>query len=166
MEFSTFQKIILKRDGGKCFVCNGTNNLEIHHIIFKKEGGLDDFYNLVTICRKCHRKNHRKIYKHTLDDLFYSYTHLFNKPENWQAIIDLQRNYRHNVYNKSIPICEDDLKLLRDLNTSDRFNKKSLAGTLSFIINNFNFKKYGRPRHNRKNGADADKPKSSKCLLP
>jgi hypothetical protein len=61
-------------------------------------------------------------------------------------------------YNKTIAICEDDLKLLRTLNISDRFNKKSLAGTLSFVINKFNFNKYGRPKHNRKIGTDADKP--------
>lgn len=49
-------------------------------------------------------------------------------------------------YNKSVALCEDDLNILRELQKHKDFKKKSLAGTLSFVINNFKFEKYGVER--------------------
>lgn len=52
---------IIERDGGKCVICAHVpeyQNLSVHHIDENKEN-CDDV-NLVSLCRKCHRKVHNK----------------------------------------------------------------------------------------------------------
>lgn len=48
---------IFERDGGACRTC-GDNQyiLEVHHISAYVEGGSERASNLVTLCRKCHKK--------------------------------------------------------------------------------------------------------------
>lgn len=55
---------ILERDHNQCKVCNGTDNLQVHHIYsldthpaLKLENS-----NLVTLCSECHHKAHNGIY--------------------------------------------------------------------------------------------------------
>lgn len=42
-----------------CKVC-GTIATDIHHIIYKSQGGTDDIGNLVPLCRSCHDRAHYK----------------------------------------------------------------------------------------------------------
>jgi len=52
---------VLARDGYECQCCKGRHKdpkLEIHHIVFRSEGGSDEPNNLVTLCHTCHKKLH------------------------------------------------------------------------------------------------------------
>lgn len=46
------------RDGYKCAVCGSCNGLQIHHKIYRSNGGADTLENLVTLCEDCHMKEH------------------------------------------------------------------------------------------------------------
>lgn len=50
----TRQKII-ERYGGMCVKCGRKKRLEIHHITLVMNGGKDNYFNLVPLCRECHR---------------------------------------------------------------------------------------------------------------
>ena len=54
---------ILKRDHFQCQVpgCKCRRNLQVHHIIWRSKGGGDEHFNLITLCKVCH--------KHILHDL-------------------------------------------------------------------------------------------------
>jgi len=54
---------ILKRDHFQCQVpgCKCRRNLQVHHIIWRSKGGCDEEWNLLTMCKVCH--------KHILHDL-------------------------------------------------------------------------------------------------
>lgn len=49
------RNIVLDRDHNKCQICNSRNNLHIHHIIRRRDGGNHNPENLVTLCGSCHR---------------------------------------------------------------------------------------------------------------
>ena len=40
-----------------CTVC-GTEGVDIHHILYRSQGGLDNIENLIALCRKHHDKAH------------------------------------------------------------------------------------------------------------
>ena len=44
---------VISRDGG-CVDCRSTQQLEAHHIVAVKDGGLPNPENLVTLCKRCH----------------------------------------------------------------------------------------------------------------
>lgn len=46
-----------------CEVCKDVA-VDIHHIVYRSQGGQDDIENLMALCRKCHDKAHGK------DELF------------------------------------------------------------------------------------------------
>lgn len=50
----------MDRDGWKCRNprCGMRNNLHVHHVIFRSEMGVDESWNLITICNECHDKIH------------------------------------------------------------------------------------------------------------
>ena len=42
-----------------CGVCRPINNgLEIHHIVYRSQGGTDDIENICCLCRACHNAAH------------------------------------------------------------------------------------------------------------
>jgi 5-methylcytosine-specific restriction endonuclease McrA len=53
------RKAVYKRDDYKCRNCHTTKYLELHHIIFRSQGGKDIEENLVTLCNRCHRWAHK-----------------------------------------------------------------------------------------------------------
>ena len=59
---------IIKRSGIKCGGC-GWNKaaLDLHHVLERSKGGLDQDYNLAPICPNCHRMAHSGLY--TIDQL-------------------------------------------------------------------------------------------------
>lgn len=60
---------VLNRDNYKCQICKGRHKdskLEIHHIIFRSQGGSDDAENLITLCHTCHKALHDGIIKTNL----------------------------------------------------------------------------------------------------
>lgn len=62
--YQNLKQYILKRDNYLCQLCKKqtkTNKeLHIHHIIFRSNGGTDTKNNLITLCKLCHGRLHRK----------------------------------------------------------------------------------------------------------
>lgn len=59
--FANRKAYVLNRDDYTCQYCKGKskdNRLEVHHIVFRSQGGSDDENNLITLCKTCHDKLH------------------------------------------------------------------------------------------------------------
>lgn len=57
--YSSRRSAILHRDGYTCQCCGKKHcRLEVHHIIFRSNGGTDDENNLITLCEDCHKGVH------------------------------------------------------------------------------------------------------------
>ena len=59
--FANTRAYILFRDSYKCHQCKSkskNNRLEVHHIIFRENGGSDEPENLITMCKSCHDELH------------------------------------------------------------------------------------------------------------
>ena len=59
--FENTKAMVLDRDGYKCHICKTKKKnvkLEVHHIVFRSNGGSDDADNLITLCHDCHKKLH------------------------------------------------------------------------------------------------------------
>lgn len=59
--FENTKAMVLNRDGYKCQYCKGKHKdskLEVHHIIFRSQGGSDEADNLITLCHTCHKALH------------------------------------------------------------------------------------------------------------
>jgi len=55
--FANTKAYVLTRDGYTCQKCSDKSKdkrLEVHHIIFRSQGGSDDETNLLTLCKTCH----------------------------------------------------------------------------------------------------------------
>ncbi|WP_296875335.1 RNA-guided endonuclease IscB [uncultured Methanobrevibacter sp.] len=59
--FYNVKSAVLSRDKYTCQICGKKHTkLEVHHIIFKSQGGSNRMDNLVTLCSDCHSKIHKK----------------------------------------------------------------------------------------------------------
>lgn len=60
-EFHEFRMSILCRDGFRCKIrgCKKRTRLTVHHIIHRRHGGPDEGWNVITLCRRCHRLVHK-----------------------------------------------------------------------------------------------------------
>lgn len=59
--FENTKAMILNRDNYTCQYCKGRHKdskLEVHHIIFRSQGGSDEARNLITLCHTCHAALH------------------------------------------------------------------------------------------------------------
>lgn len=59
--FANTKAYVLNRDKYTCQHCKGKtkdSRLEVHHIIFKNNGGSDEHENLITLCKTCHDHVH------------------------------------------------------------------------------------------------------------
>ena len=59
--FENTKAMVLNRDGYTCQCCKGKhkdNKLEVHHIVFRSQGGSDEESNLITLCHTCHSNLH------------------------------------------------------------------------------------------------------------
>lgn len=67
---------VMKRDEGKCRLCGCTQNLQLHHIIYRSEdkSKINDVNNCIMLCLKCHKLVHtnKKKYKPILQDILNS----------------------------------------------------------------------------------------------
>ncbi len=60
--FANTKAYVLNRDNHTCKKCGGQskdNRLEVHHIVFRSNGGSDEQDNLLTLCKTCHDKVHK-----------------------------------------------------------------------------------------------------------
>ena len=60
LDWRVLQIKVLDRDRYQCKACNSTNNLEIHHITYKRLGS-EHLSDLVCLCNSCHSKLHQKL---------------------------------------------------------------------------------------------------------
>lgn len=51
---------IIDRDGGLCRECGGPGG-EIHHVLYKSQGGRGVFTNGLLLCQICHRRVHHDV---------------------------------------------------------------------------------------------------------
>lgn len=59
--FENTRAMVLNRDNYLCQYCKGKHKdskLEVHHIIFRSQGGSDEESNLITLCHTCHNDLH------------------------------------------------------------------------------------------------------------
>ena len=59
--FANTKEMVLNRDDYICQYCKGkrkNSNLEVHHIVFRSQGGSDNQENLITLCHTCHSLLH------------------------------------------------------------------------------------------------------------
>ena len=59
--FENTKAMILNRDDYTCQRCHGKHkdsHLEVHHIVFRSQGGSDESENLITLCHTCHKALH------------------------------------------------------------------------------------------------------------
>lgn len=59
--FENIKAMVLNRDNYKCQYCKGKHKdskLEVHHIIYRSQGGSDEESNLITLCHTCHKDLH------------------------------------------------------------------------------------------------------------
>jgi hypothetical protein len=55
--YANTKAYVLTRDGYTCQQCRGKSKverLEVHHLIFRSQGGSDEETNLLTLCKTCH----------------------------------------------------------------------------------------------------------------
>ena len=59
--FENTKSMVLNRDNYTCQCCEGKHKdskLEVHHIVFRSQGGSDEESNLITLCHTCHKDLH------------------------------------------------------------------------------------------------------------
>lgn len=59
--FENTKAMVLNRDNYACQYCKGKHRdskLEVHHIVFRSQGGSDKENNLITLCHSCHKDLH------------------------------------------------------------------------------------------------------------
>lgn len=64
--FENTKAKVLNRDNYICKCCKGKqkdSKLEVHHIVYRSQGGSDEEDNLVTLCHSCHKDVHKGIIK-------------------------------------------------------------------------------------------------------
>ena len=52
---NNIRNLVYERDNYKCQICGRKNNLHIHHVIKRANGGDHSLDNLITLCSSCHR---------------------------------------------------------------------------------------------------------------
>ena len=58
--YANTAEYVLCRDNHTCQLCKKSNTaLQVHHVVWKKDGGADTPENLLTLCHKCHDRVHR-----------------------------------------------------------------------------------------------------------
>lgn len=59
--FENTKAMVLNRDNYTCQYCKGKHKdskLEVHHIVYRSNGGSDEANNLITLCHTCHKALH------------------------------------------------------------------------------------------------------------
>lgn len=52
------RQAVLDRDNNQCQACGTNNGLQLHHLIYRSQGGGHDKENLITLCLRCHKMHH------------------------------------------------------------------------------------------------------------
>jgi hypothetical protein len=68
--FANTKAFVIDRDNHICQYCKGKSRdskIEVHHIIYRCNGGSDESENLISLCKTCHNKVHDESIKLKLD---------------------------------------------------------------------------------------------------
>ena len=57
--YQALEQHVLERDGWRCQQCGRREQLQVHHLRFRSQGGSDEEANLITLCAECHEDMHR-----------------------------------------------------------------------------------------------------------
>ena len=60
-------KAIIQSRGNKCYRCNNSDKLQVHHIKPLRQGGSNEDYNLMVLCWDCHMLWHKMLRGFWLD---------------------------------------------------------------------------------------------------
>jgi len=99
--FYNLREYILHRDNHKCQNSNCKNKdknpiLEIHHIIFKSNGGTNTPSNLITLCNKCHTpENHKGFLKNWEPKIKSFKDATFMSIIRWKLVNQLKEKYNN-----------------------------------------------------------------------
>ena len=52
------RKKVYRREGYRCALCDGTQYLQVHHVIPRGQGGSSNMDNLICLCSRCHAGAH------------------------------------------------------------------------------------------------------------
>lgn len=52
------RKAVMKRDRGRCRFCGTDTGLQLHHVVYRSQGGQHEESNLITLCLRCHDTVH------------------------------------------------------------------------------------------------------------
>ena len=64
-QYRSVREAVLERDNHTCQKCGQHDDLHVHHIKHRADGGSNEADNLVTLCDRCHAEEHKgePIYK-------------------------------------------------------------------------------------------------------
>lgn len=66
------RKMVYRRDGFRCALCDSTDGIQIHHVLPRGRGGNSNPMNLITLCWRCHSAAHGSVYQ--LDNYAFAVT--------------------------------------------------------------------------------------------
>ena len=67
--YNFLRSAVIYRDGHRCRICGSEDARDVHHIKPRWLGGIDHPFNLITLCRECHKSEHRrKMYEKAQND--------------------------------------------------------------------------------------------------
>lgn len=54
------RQAVRQRDGERCRWCgrNGSSGLQVHHVVYRSQGGSDELSNLILLCQQHHEEAH------------------------------------------------------------------------------------------------------------
>lgn len=55
---NNIRKMVYRRDGYRCALCDSTMGLQIHHYVHRSHGGTNRPENLICLCWMCHAEAH------------------------------------------------------------------------------------------------------------
>jgi len=59
LHYALLKTYILRRDYWRCRAYGSRNDLQVHHVIFRSQGGPSESWNLATVCFGCHEAIHQ-----------------------------------------------------------------------------------------------------------
>ena len=147
MGFYNVKAAVLSRDNYTCQICKAQNTqLQVHHIQFRSQGGSNSMENLITLCKECHEKIHKKELK--FNKKVPSFKHASHMNIMRKKLVESLKNEFDNVF--------ETFGYLTKYNREKLGISKSHCNDAFVISHNFNAKPYNIEflyrkvrRHNR-----------------
>lgn len=100
MQLKGYRDHIIKRDGGRCFLCWTKKGLHIHHIKTRGAGGTDEYSNLLTLCWRDHTEKAHGLEAKRYKAIFFDYTKNFERPSNWDQVMEVSKDLKQENLEK------------------------------------------------------------------